>query len=101
PELKLHGDAGDYAKEKCNAEDLAPESRSFIPAFVFLPDRKRFEDHDHNGQTHRQLRKEIVIGERECELNAVERVGVHSVSSRKSWQLPKDPIEKKQYISNR
>ena len=76
-ELELHRYAGDDAEQKDDAKDLGPESGCLIPAFVLFPYRQRLENYDHGGKPHRQLREQVMIGDRKGKMDTIERICVH------------------------
>jgi len=51
---------------------MALPSSRFVVALVLAANGERLEYHDQQGQAHRQLGKEIVIGDRKCEVQAVQ-----------------------------
>src|ERR1035438_97922 len=69
--LKLHGDSGDYAQHKVDAENPRPETRRLVVGLVVAAQAKRLKHDDQRRQTPRELRKEIVEGNGECEMNAM------------------------------
>ena len=76
PELELHRDAGDHADGEVEPEDLRPEPRRGGVALVTGPERAPFPVHEEPREPHRQLRKEIVVGDGEGELQPVPKSGV-------------------------
>ena len=76
PELELHRDAGDYADGEVQSKDLRPETRRGSVALVTGPERAPFPVDEEPGQSHRQLGKEIVVGDREGELKPVPQSGI-------------------------
>src|SRR5262249_10640636 len=76
PELKLHRDAGDDADREVEAEQPRPEPRGVGMRRVAAAERSPLEIDDEPRQAHRQLREEIVIRDREAELQAVPEGGV-------------------------
>jgi hypothetical protein len=71
-ELELHGKPGHDSHREVEPEDPDPEARGVIPFRAARTESKRLHDHDEKRQPHRQDRKEIVIDDREGELEAVE-----------------------------
>ena len=67
-ELKFHGDAGDHAEGKVDAEDFGPEAGGAVVMLVAGAQSDGFEDHDEEGKAHGQLREEIVKGNGKCEV---------------------------------
>ena len=76
-ELKLHGNAGHDAHGEGQTEDADPETRGVVPRDVARAQADAFEHHDEQREAHRQLRKDVVKGEREAELDAMpeDRIG--------------------------
>src|ERR1700674_2339119 len=70
-ELKFHGDAGDHAEGKTDAENLGPKPRRLIPYFVSAAERDSLEDENQEGQPHSELRKNVMERNGECEMQAV------------------------------
>ena len=56
-ELKFHGDAGDHAEGKVDAENLGPETRGAVVMLVTGAQRQRLQDNHQQRQAHRELRK--------------------------------------------
>ena len=71
PELEFHRDACDYADGEVQSKDLRPETGRGSVALVTGPERAPFPVDEEPGQSHRQLGKEIVVGDREGELKPV------------------------------
>src|SRR5215469_4406434 len=67
-ELKLHGNAGDDADGKIEAEDLGPKPDRFVVFFIAGSQGPPLPIHQKPCETHRKLRKQIVINERETKL---------------------------------
>ena len=72
-ELEFHGDAGDHAHGEIDGEDFGPEARRVMVVFVAGAQRHGLEHEDQERQPHGQLRKQIVKGNREGEVEAVKR----------------------------
>ena len=70
-ELKFHGDAGDDAEGKVDAENFCPETRGAVVVLIAGAQRHGFEDDDQKGQAHGQLREQIVERNREGEMQTV------------------------------
>jgi hypothetical protein len=70
-ELKFHGDSGDDAEHEVDAKNPRPEARCLMVGFVVAAQSDRLEHHNQRGQTHGELRKKIMEGDRKCEVNAV------------------------------
>ena len=78
-ELKLHRDAGHHAHGEVDGEDTCPEARR--PVVVLAPpaQRLRLQDQDEQRQPHGELREEIVVGDGEREVQAIDpEGGVHT-----------------------
>ena len=78
-ELKLHRDAGHDAHGEVDGEDTRPEARR--PVVVLAPpaQRLRLQDQDEQRQPHGELREEIVVGDGEREVQAIDpEGGVHT-----------------------
>src|SRR5262249_21898941 len=67
--LKLHGNAGDDTHGKIEAENLGPKPHGLIIFFITRPQGAPFPIHQEPRQSHGELRKEVVIGQREAELH--------------------------------
>src|SRR6267143_5984376 len=63
-ELELHGNSGYDPEKKVDCKYLSPETRGLVVSLIPFPECERLEDDDERGQPHRQLRKEVVIGNR-------------------------------------
>ena len=70
-ELELHGDSGHDSHREVEPEDPDPEARGVIPPLATRTETERLHDDDEERESHRQNRKEIVIDDREGELEAV------------------------------
>src|ERR1700722_12119833 len=79
-ELELHGDAGDHAEDKVDGEDAAPEAGRAIPRFVAGAQGYSFEHDDEKAQAHSELRKQIMEGDGESEVQPVDDLGGHGMS---------------------
>ena len=71
-ELEFHRYAGHHADDEVDAENLCPEAGGLVVAFIVGFERQGFQDHDQRRQSHGQLWKQVVIGHRERELQAVD-----------------------------
>src|SRR6266498_4762428 len=71
PKLELHGNSGDNPEEKVYGKDFRPEPCGSIIRFVLFPKCQRLENDDQRCKSHRQLRKEIVIGDGEGKVQAM------------------------------
>src|SRR5947207_2000727 len=67
-ELKLHRNAGDDADREIESEDFGPKPDSLIVFFVTGPERAPFPVNQEPREPHGELRKEVVINDREPEL---------------------------------
>src|SRR5262252_7333756 len=82
PKLKFHGNAGDHAHSKVQAEYLGPKPYSFVVLFITRLQRSPFPIDDKPRQSHRELWVQIVISECEAELKAaperrIRKIRVH------------------------
>src|SRR5262249_36063859 len=86
-ELELHRDAGHDADREVDAENPNPEPRRIVPARVAGSQAGRLENDDEQREAHRQLRKEIVVDDREGELQTMPERGVghSSLMASLSW----------------
>jgi hypothetical protein len=75
-ELELHRDAGDHAEGKAQAKQLQPEPGGAI-GFCVSAQGHGLEHQDEQRQPHGELRKEIVEGGGEAELQTVDISGFH------------------------
>ena len=80
-ELEFHGNAGHHADQKIDGKYFRPEARRFVVALVVTDQGHRLEHDDQQGQPHGQLRKQIVIGDGESEVQTVEEQRVHEEAS--------------------
>ncbi len=78
-ELKFHRDARHHTQQKVHRKDLRPESRRLVIPFVIRPQRLGLQYHDQQRQAHRQLGKQVVERDRECELKPMQGKRVHIV----------------------
>src|SRR5438128_5375181 len=67
-ELKLHRNPGDDANREVQSEDLGPKPDSLIVFFVPSSKGAPFPVNEKPSQPHGELRKEVVINDREPEL---------------------------------
>src|SRR5690242_12931832 len=67
-ELKLHGNAGDNTHGKIKSENLGPKPNRLIVLFITGPQSTPFPIDYEPRQSHGELRKKVVIGQREGEL---------------------------------
>jgi len=78
-ELELHGNAGNNAEDEVDGEDLGPEAGGDVVLFLAGAEGEGFEDDDQEREAHGELREEIVVGDGEAEVDAVEGEGVHGM----------------------
>jgi hypothetical protein len=64
-------------KHEVDGEDAAPEARRAVPCFAAGAQSHGFEHHDEQRQAHGELRKQIVEGDGECEVQPVDDFGGH------------------------
>ena len=76
-ELEFHGDAGDHAHGEVDGEDSRPEARRAIVVFVARAQRQRLQHYQQQRQSHGQLRKDVVEGDGESEMQPVDGQGIH------------------------
>src|SRR5215469_636759 len=67
-ELELHRNSGDDADREIESEDLGPKPNRLIVFLVAGPERAPVPVNDEPRQPHRELRKQIMIDQREREL---------------------------------
>ena len=67
-ELKFHRDAGHHADGKIDSENARPKTRGISESFITGAQMSPFEIDEKPRQPHRELRKQIVIGDGEREL---------------------------------
>src|SRR6266404_7004044 len=70
-ELEFHRNTGDDADGKVQSEDLRPKPNSLVVFLVTTSERAPFPVNDEPRQPHGELRKEVVINDREPELQPV------------------------------
>ena len=70
PELKLHRNAGHHPDGEIEPEDLGPESRGLVVFLITRPQGAPLPIDQKPRQAHGELRKEIMVGDREGELNS-------------------------------
>src|ERR1700730_2547011 len=70
--LKFHGDSGDNAESKTDAENLGPEARCLIPDSVSGAERERVENKNQKSQAHVELRENVMKRDGEGEMKAVD-----------------------------
>src|SRR5215813_1770556 len=85
-ELKFHGNAGDDADGEIDTEHLGPKTDGFVVFFITGSQGAPFPVHQKPSETHRELRKQIVINQRETKLEPtpkrrIRQVRVHSRTS--------------------
>ncbi len=71
PELELHRDSGDDAEGEIEAEDPDPEPGGVVPALSPATQAEGLHHDDEKGQAHGQDGEQVVVDDRECELEAV------------------------------
>ena len=71
-ELKLHGNACDHAEDEVDAEDATPEARRPVPLRVAGFEGDRLEHYDQQRQAHGELGEQIVEGDGEGKVQAVD-----------------------------
>ena len=69
PELKLHRNAGHDPDGEIEPEDLGPESRGLVVFLITRPQGAPLPINQEPRQAHGELRKEIMVDDREGELN--------------------------------
>ena len=73
-ELKFHGNPGDDAEREADAENLAPRNaRQSVPDFVAGAQGDGFQDEDQQGEAHGELRENVMEGDGESEVQAMNR----------------------------
>ena len=77
-ELELHGDAGDDPHHERDAKDLRPKAHGAIVVGVSRAKREGLQHEDQEREPHRELRKQIVIGDGEREMQPMEGERVHA-----------------------
>src|SRR6266481_6360605 len=85
-ELKLHGNSGDDSHGKIESENLGPKPNGLVVLFIIRLQGTPFPIHQKPRQSHSELRKEVVIGQREGELQAapkrrIDEIRVHFAPS--------------------
>ncbi len=91
-ELELHGNSGYDTEEKVDCKYLGPETRCLVISLITFPEGERFEDDDQRRQAHRQLGKEIVIGNRKREVQPMNHeCAIHHASPLNSSLLHYQP----------
>ena len=80
-ELEFHGNAGNDANQKIDGKYFCPKASGFVVALVVPDQGHRLEHDDQQCQPHGQLRKQIVIGDGESEVQTVEEQRVHEEAS--------------------
>src|SRR6516162_3645790 len=71
PKLELHRNAGYNADGEIETENLRPKPRSPIVLFISGSQRAPLPINEEPSQTHRQLREEVVVSNRKCEMDAM------------------------------
>ena len=70
PELKLHRNARHHSDGEIEPEDLGPEARGLVVFLITGPQGAPLPVDQKPRQTHGELRKEIMVRDREGELNS-------------------------------
>src|SRR5262249_28905385 len=70
-ELELHRNSGDDADREIKSKDFGPKPNGLIVFLVAGPKRAPFPVNNEPRQPHRELREQVVINEREPELQPV------------------------------
>ena len=73
-ELKLHRNPRDDAEHEVDAKDAAPEARGAIPFLVARLKRDGLENYDEKSKAHGELGKQIVKGNGESKMKAVNQL---------------------------
>ena len=71
PELELERDSRHDAHGEIEREDPRPEPRDLVVPLSAVSQREGLEDDDQERQPHRELREQVVVGDRERELDPV------------------------------
>ena len=74
-ELEFHGNPRDHSESEVDGEDFGPEARRSAVPFVAGPQRHGLQDQDQKRQSHGELRKQIVVGDSESEMEPVHDQG--------------------------
>src|SRR3984957_293174 len=69
--LKFQWNTGHHSQQKVNAENFRPETRRLMVSLIVAPKAKGLQNQDQRRQPHRELRKEIVECNGECEVDAM------------------------------
>jgi len=67
-ELKFHGNAGHHAHGKVQAKNLGPKSNGLVVLLVTGAQGAPFPINQEPCQAHRQLRKQVMVSQREAKL---------------------------------
>ena len=93
-ELKLHRNARDDAKYEGHAEDAGQEASRLVKRGAWSSQSQKLADNDERCQPHRELRKQVVKGRGESEVQAMNgeccvHGGVIHDLSRCAWRQAK------------
>src|SRR5262249_35232107 len=75
--LKLHRDASHDANGEVDPEDAPPEARRRVIALIAFANREDLEDEDEEREAHRELGKQVVVGDGESELKPIPCKRIH------------------------
>src|SRR5215469_16834892 len=75
--LELHRNSSHNTDDKIYSKNPRPKARRFIVVLLSSANGERFEYDNEQSQAHRQLRKQIVKGERKSELNPMNYESIH------------------------
>src|SRR5271155_4745700 len=74
-ELKFHGNARDNTHGKIEAKNLRPKANRVVVLFIARFQGAPFPVDQEPGQSHGELRKKVMIGQREAELESAPKPG--------------------------
>ena len=70
-ELKFHRDPGNDSKHEVDTKDPGPETRGLMVSLVVAAKTKGLEHYDERREPHRELGKEVVKGDSEGKMQAM------------------------------
>src|ERR1017187_3389140 len=74
-ELEFHWNASHHSKDEADAKDLCPEARGLVIPLIVFPQSDGFQRHHQRSKSHGQLRKKVVEGDGECEMQPMYQYG--------------------------
>jgi hypothetical protein len=72
----------------CISKNPGSESRCLVIALIIAGERDGLQSHNQQSQPHCELREQVVISNREAEMNAVEEESIHRFDTLRQFRNP-------------